>query len=159
MSALQILYANSQGLNTVRQWMLSSRKSPNEPNYNMQKILLIEDDQLISRIYHRILSLEGYEVAIAEKGEEGLIKAKSLQPSIILMDIMMPDMDGISALKILKADPATQKIPVIVTSNASNEVLEQTIAQGAAKYIVKSDKEPSEVVEIVKSILVGNPQS
>jgi len=128
-------------------------------NYNMQKVLLIEDDQLISRIYHRIFSLEGYEVAIAEKGEEGLIKAKSLQPSIILMDLMMPDMDGISALKALKADPTTQKIPVIIVSNASNEVLEQALAHGAVKYIVKSDKDPREVVEIVKNILVANPQA
>ena len=125
----------------------------------MQKVLLIEDDQLISRIYHRIFSLEGYEVAIAEKGEEGLIKAKSLQPSIILMDMMMPDMDGISALKALKADSATQKIPVVIVSNASNEVLEQALAHGAVKYIVKSDKEPREVVEIVKNILVANPQA
>lgn len=126
----------------------------------MKKILLIEDDQYISRMYHRILTLEGYEVKLAEDGEEGVMKAQSFKPELILLDMMMPKMNGIQVLEALKANPLTQAIPVIVLTNlVGDEEKEAILAKGAVKYLTKSDHEPREVVEIIKQFIETPPPS
>lgn len=120
----------------------------------MAKVLIIEDDPLISRMYQKIFTFEKYEVEMAKDGQEGLDKARQTKPSVILLDVMMPKMNGLQVLERLKADPATKSIPVLILTNLSGQLdAETAISKGAVKYIVKSEHEPKEVADIVKKIL------
>jgi CheY-like chemotaxis protein len=122
----------------------------------MRKILLVEDDPAISRLYQKAFALQGYEVVVAKDGEEGLIMAINSQPQIILLDVMMPKMNGIELLDALRATPQTQNIPVVVYTNLGSEKDEETIlSKGAVKYLVKSDYDPQQVVEIINQVLAG----
>jgi CheY-like chemotaxis protein len=120
----------------------------------MSKVLLIEDDPLIYRLYQKLFSLEGYEIELAENGQEGLEKLQSFHPDILLMDIMMPTMNGLEMLSKVKADPATQAIPVIVLTNiADMNITQMALQKGAALCIIKSQTEPSDVISSVKAVL------
>ncbi|SRR6266403_1594447 len=122
----------------------------------MAKILIVEDDSLMSRMYQKIFTFEGYEVEIAGDGEEGFEKAKTTKPTIMLLDVMMPKMNGLQALEKLKLDPETKAIPVIMLTNlAGQQDAETAMTKGAIKYIIKSEHEPKEVANIVKEILAG----
>lgn len=122
----------------------------------MSKILIVEDDPLMSRMYQKIFSFENYEIVQAGDGEEGLEKAKTTNPTLILLDVMMPKMNGLQVLDKLKLDPDTKGIPVIMLTNlAGQQDAETALAKGAVKYIVKSEYEPKEVVSMVKEILAG----
>jgi CheY-like chemotaxis protein len=122
----------------------------------MAKILIVEDDPLMSRMYQKIFKFEGYEVEMAGNGEEGIEKAKTTSPTLILMDIMMPKMNGLEALEKLKADATLKAIPVIMLTNlAGQSDAEKALSMGAVKYIVKSEFEPKQVTNMVKEILAG----
>ena len=124
----------------------------------MTKILIVEDDPLMLRMYQKIFTLEQYGVEIATNGEEALekIRTETEKPTLILMDIMMPVMNGLDALDKMKANPDTQKIPVIMLTNlAGQQDAEAALLKGAVKYIVKSEHDPKEVVDMVKEVLVG----
>ena len=122
----------------------------------MAKILIVEDDPLMSRMYSKIFTFEKYEVEMAADGEEGFEKAKSTKPTIMLLDIMMPKMNGLQVLEKLKADPDTKAIPVIMLTNlAGQQDAETALSKGAVKYIIKSEHEPKEVANMVKEILAG----
>ncbi len=122
----------------------------------MTKILIVEDDPLISRMYERIFAFEKYEVELANDGAEGVKKAKLFKPSLILLDVMMPKMNGLQALKKLKDNSATKKIPVVMLTNLSGQKdAETALSMGAIKYIIKSEYEPKQVCDMVKTILVG----
>lgn len=125
------------------------------------KVLLVEDDPLMVNLYKKALRLIGLQVDIARDGSEALSKVKVVKPSIILLDIMMPKMDGFGVLKALKADPLTNDIPVVILTNLEGQQdIEMAMSLGAVKYIVKSELEPGEVVKIVKEILGrGTPLS
>lgn len=118
------------------------------------KILIIEDDRYISKMYQLKLSLEDYDVQVAENGKQGVDKIKEFMPDIVLLDILMPELDGFEVLKIVKADPATKEIPVLIMSNLGQEDhVEKGMKLGALGYIVKSQYTPSKVVEKIKSVL------
>jgi CheY-like chemotaxis protein len=120
----------------------------------MIKLLLIEDDVLILRMYQKIFSFEGYYVEVASNGEEGLTKAKTMQPTLILLDMMMPKLNGLEVLDRLKADPATQKIPVVVLTNlAGTQDAETALSRGAVKYLVKSQQDPKTVSKMIKELI------
>ncbi|OGY24413.1 MAG: hypothetical protein A2172_01740 [Candidatus Woykebacteria bacterium RBG_13_40_15] len=122
----------------------------------MAKILIVEDDPLISRLYEKIFSFERYEISLAKDGQEGLDKARLEKPTLILLDIMMPKLNGLQVLERLKADPETKGIPVVMLTNLSGEKdAETALSKGAVKYIVKSEHEPKEVADMVKGILAG----
>ena len=122
----------------------------------MPKVLIIEDDPLMIRLYQKVFKFEGYDVEVAANGEEGLQKVASFTPTLVLLDIMMPKMNGLEVLEKMKADEKTKKIPVVVLTNlAGQQDAETAIAKGAVKYIVKSEYEPKEVVKMVKEILAG----
>lgn len=119
-------------------------------------LLIVEDDPLMSRMYQKIFKFEGYNVDTAADGEEGLEKVKTGKPTLILLDVMMPKMNGLEVLEKLKLDPATKSIPVIVLTNlAGQQDAEKALTLGAVKYIIKSEHEPKEVVNMVKEILAG----
>lgn len=122
----------------------------------MAKILIVEDDPLMARMYQKIFTFEKYEVETAADGQEGLDKARSINPTMILLDIMMPKMNGLEVLDKLKADPATKTIPVVMLTNlAGQQDAEAALAKGAVKYIIKSEYDPKQVSDMVKQILAG----
>lgn len=122
----------------------------------MTKILIVEDDPLMSRMYQKIFKFEGFEVDFAGDGEEGLEKARTVKPTLMLLDIMMPKMNGLQVLEKLKLDPETKAIPVIMLTNlAGTQDAEAALTKGAVKYIIKSENEPKAVVNMVKEILAG----
>ncbi len=115
------------------------------------KILVVEDDPLIQRMYGRSLQQAGYTVAFANNGPEGLSAATSEHPDIILMDVMMPGMDGIEVLKELKGSQATAPIPVIMLSaNDDPELMQHALELGAKRYLSKQTVEPSQIVQMVQ---------
>lgn len=123
----------------------------------MDKILLVEDDLALSDIYTITFTHENYNIIIARDGEECIYKAKTLKPDIILLDVMMPKMNGIQALEKLKADDETKNIPVIMLSNIA-EINQETRAKelGASQYIIKSHYLPMEIVKLTKDALLNN---
>ncbi len=122
----------------------------------MAKVLVVEDDPLISRLYEEMFTSQNYEVQVAHDGEEGFEKAKSFLPTIILLDVMMPKMNGVQTLEKLKAEATTQKIPVIMLTNLSGDQDSQTALKlGAVKYIVKSNYNPKQIIDMVKEIITG----
>lgn len=122
-------------------------------------LLLIEDDPLMLRLYRKIFKLEGYEVELAAGGQEGLDKAKSDKPTLVLLDIMMPKMDGFEVLGKLKEDPETKDIPVVVLTNlAGTQDAKKAMEMGALKYIIKSEQDPKEVAILVKEVLENLPE-
>ncbi len=122
----------------------------------MSKILIIEDDALLSKMYLSIFTSENYEVETAVDGQEGLDKARDSKPTLILLDVMMPKLNGIQVLQKLKADPELKEIPVVILTNLAGDNDVQTALQmGAVRYIIKSENKPKEVEEIVRGIISG----
>lgn len=122
----------------------------------MAKVLIIEDDPLMSRMYQKIFSFENYEVDIANDGEEGIAKAGTFKPTVILLDVMMPKMNGLQVLERLKADESTKAIPVVMLTNlAGQQDAETALSKGAVRYIIKSEHDPKEVADMVKQIIAG----
>jgi len=104
----------------------------------MSKVLVIEDNEKNRKLFTLVLGAIGHEPLLAENGEEGLMAAKKSRPDLILMDIQMPVMDGISAFKALQAAEQTRDIPVIaVTSYAMKGDFERFMAMGFSGYIAK----------------------
>ncbi len=122
----------------------------------MAKVLIVEDDELNRRMYQQIFTLKGHDVETASDGEEGLEKAKSTNPTLILLDIMMPRLNGLDMLREAKKVPGIANIPVVVLTNLVGATdAEQSLHAGAVKYVNKSDYKPKEVVDIVEGILSG----
>ncbi len=118
------------------------------------KILLIEDDPFLLSMYATKFESENFKVIIAEDGEKGLKLAAREMPSIILLDILLPKMDGFEVLKELKSNKATDHIPVILLTNLSQQnEIEQGLSMGAENYLIKAHFMPSEVVEKIKKVL------
>jgi CheY-like chemotaxis protein len=101
-------------------------------------ILIIEDNEKNRKLIRDLLQAKGYETIESESAEQGLILAEERQPALILMDIQLAGMDGISALKQLKASPATRSIPVMaITASAMTYNRESMLAEGFDGYQVK----------------------
>lgn len=118
----------------------------------MSKVLLIEDDSLMVKMYNMKFTHDGFNVETALDGEEGLQKAKSTKPDVIVLDIMLPRMSGTEVLEKLKEDPETANIPVIVLTNLN--ITEGDVAKcknlGAKEILAKTDVTPQEVVDKIK---------
>ena len=119
-----------------------------------QKILLIEDDPFLIDIYTTKLKAVGFFIEVVNDGEDGVVKAEEFQPSVILLDIVLPHVDGWDILSQLKIKEETKDIPVIILSNlGQKEEVDKGINFGAVKYLIKAHYTPSEVVEEVKKTL------
>ncbi|MFH1392571.1 MAG: response regulator [bacterium] len=120
----------------------------------MKKILIIEDDTLLRESLQKKLMLEGYQTLTAVDGEVGLEKIKESKPDLILLDIVMPKIDGTEVLKQIKTDKDFKNIPVIMISNSGQPVETQKMLElGAFDYLVKANFDPDEVLEKVKKAL------
>lgn len=122
----------------------------------MSSILIVEDDDLLSHMYDSLFSENGFSVEVAGDGVEGLERAQRHPPDIILMDIMMPKVDGLTLLKRIKAEPALKPVPVVVITSLTDSATPQTALKlGAIRYLQKSEHKPRQVLEIVKEILAA----
>jgi DNA-binding response OmpR family regulator len=120
----------------------------------MKKILIIEDDPFLSGMYLKKLKLSGLEVKVAVDGQEGLESIKKDRPDLVLLDIVLPQMDGYEILKRLKEDKELRTIPVILLTNlGQKEEVEKGMALGAEAYIIKAHFTPTAVVNKVKEVL------
>ncbi len=118
------------------------------------KVLLVEDEEMLAEMYSTKFSMEGWQVTKAFDGAEGLAAAKKSMPDIILLDIIMPRMDGFAVLKELKADPKLKDVPVVLLTNlGQDDDVAKGKKLGATDYFVKADHTPAEVVEKVKTTL------
>jgi len=118
------------------------------------KILLIEDEQDILELYTLQFQNEGFLIVSADRGEAGLKLAREEKPDIILLDIILPKMDGFKILKKLKSNSATRDIPVIMLTNLGGQRdVEEGQRLGAKDYLVKANYTPEQVVEKVREFL------
>lgn len=118
------------------------------------RVLLIEDEVELVEMYQMKFQEEGYEVLVANNGLDGLEIAKKENPDCILLDIMLPTMDGFAVLKEIKESAKTKKIPVILLSNLGQDIdKEKGKALGAVDYLVKADFTPAQVADKVGLLL------
>ena len=123
-------------------------------NLSEVKILLVEDDSFLASVYATKFELEGFTVLHGADGEQGLKLAEKHSPHIILLDILMPKMDGFEMLHRLKLDPKLMQIPVVMLTNlGQKEDVERCLKEGAVDYLIKAHFVPGEAVKKVKKIL------
>ncbi|MBI3605460.1 MAG: response regulator [Nitrospirae bacterium] len=121
-----------------------------------KKILLVEDSDFVQRTFLTVLSTGGFQVTVAKDGSEGLASIARDKPDLILLDLMMPVLDGFKVLSFLKSDPKTADIPVIVLSAKGNtDEIQKAIAMGAKDFLIKSMTPPKKVLEKVKEMLAS----
>ena len=119
-----------------------------------ETILIIDDDPFLVSIYETKLKLEGYNVQIARNGTDGLRKARSKVPALIMLDVLLPKVDGFSILEELKKDSATKNIPVIMLTNlGQKDEIERGFQLGAEDYLIKAHFKPSETCVRIKKVL------
>lgn len=117
-------------------------------------VLLVEDDEMLHSMYIQKFTREGYEVLSGYNGAEGVQLAEEYKPDVILLDIIMPKMDGFAALKKLKKNAEIAEIPVILLTNLGQEEdIRKGKELGATDYFIKANHTPQEVVDKVKEVL------
>ncbi|MBU4298698.1 response regulator [Patescibacteria group bacterium] len=119
-----------------------------------KNILVIEDDKFLRELIVQKLIKEGYTVSEAIDGEEGIKKIRDEKPSLILLDLILPGIDGFEVLAKTKEDPALSPIPVIILSNlGQKEDVEKGLKLGAIDYLIKAHFTPGEIIEKIKAVL------
>lgn len=121
-----------------------------------QKILLIEDDELIRQMYTSELIKAGFEVVDFTTAEEGLQALQQNQFDLILLDIMLPGINGLEFLKQIKQNPQTKELKVVLLTNLGQEtIIKQGFGLGATGYLIKAAYNPDQIVQEVKSFIAG----
>ncbi len=120
-----------------------------------QRILVVEDDEFLRELYEELLKGEGYEVTVAIDGEEGLMHMGEGGFELVLLDIMLPKMDGLEILRHMKDKPAKQPNgPVVLLTNLGQDsIIKEGFALGASGYLIKSAMNPDQVLSEVKVFL------
>ncbi|MBI5467336.1 MAG: response regulator [Candidatus Kerfeldbacteria bacterium] len=117
-------------------------------------VVLVEDEKMLADMYATKFAMEGFNAHKANDGAAGLEVIRDVKPDIILLDIIMPKIDGFGVLKMLKDDAALKDIPVILLTNlGQDEDIKKGKELGAADYFVKANHTPAEVVTKVKQVL------
>jgi len=120
----------------------------------MSKILIVEDDKFLRELIKRKVTSEGFEAIDAVDGEKGLQSARSYKPDLILLDLMLPGIDGFEVLKKIKQDESISSTPVIILSNlGQRDDIEKGLKIGAADYLVKAHFTPNEIIEKIREVL------
>jgi DNA-binding response OmpR family regulator/HPt (histidine-containing phosphotransfer) domain-containing protein len=120
----------------------------------MKRILLIEDDQVLANIYRNKFAVEGFSVEIARDGEEGLALIQRFKPDAVILDLVLPKLSGLEVIKRVRAEPATQSLPLIVFSNTYlGSLVQEAWKAGATKCLSKATCIPRQVVDIVRTVL------
>ena len=119
-----------------------------------KKILVIEDEATLQRALSEVLSKEGYEVVFALDGSKGLELAQKENPDLILLDIILPKMDGFEVLKKIKENDEISKIPIIILTNLSDvNDIQKALDLGATTYLVKADFHIEDVLKKIEKVL------
>src|SRR6056297_2449377 len=130
----------------------------NKESNKKTKILIIEDERPLADLLASKLKKEGYEIENAYDGDEGYKKIKSWEPDLILLDIIMPKMDGYEVME--KINEEEREIPVIVISNSGQPVeIEKTKKLGAVDHLIKTEFSPTDVLDKVNNYLAGKQKS
>lgn len=120
----------------------------------IKKILIAEDEQTLRAVLADALSAAGFQVLLAKDGQDAVMQAQSSHPDLILLDVLMPRMDGRVALKALRDNPTTKNTPVIFLTNLSElDTISEALDAEVSGYIVKSDWSIEEIVRKVKEKL------
>lgn len=118
------------------------------------KILVVEDEKMLAEMYATKFSMEGFEVEKAYDGGDGLAKARAVKPDVILLDIIMPRIDGFAVLKELRHDPRFKDTPIILLTNlGQDDDIKKGKELGADDYFVKSNHTPADVVNKIQAVL------
>ena len=118
------------------------------------RVLMVEDHPDIADLYQLKLQLDGYRVAVASDGAAGLRLARSLTPDLILLDIHVPQLDGLQVLAALREDDATDEVPVIICSEDDTpQLIKEARRLGAAAYLVKAHLLPSHLSQAISDVL------
>lgn len=120
-----------------------------------KKILLIEDDKALCQIYRINLEIADFEVEEAHDGKVGLVYALNHQPDLIILDLMLPGVNGLELLGVIKEKETTKGIPVLVLTNLSGEEMEEAKKIGARECLLKTTVTPKGLTEEVKKILTS----
>jgi DNA-binding response OmpR family regulator len=119
-----------------------------------KKILVIEDDKFLRELISQKLLKEGYDVAEAMDGEKGVESVKSEKPDLVLLDLILPGIDGFEVLARIKSDPEISGTPVIILSNlGQKDDIEKGLNMGAVDYLIKAHFTPGEIVEKIRSVM------
>lgn len=117
-------------------------------------ILIIEDDKFLREMMGKKLEEEGYSVSMAIDGEEGIKKIQGEKPDLILLDLILPGIDGFEVLERMRKDADLAKIPVIILSNlGQKEEVERGLSLGAVDYLIKAHFTPREIIDKIKKVL------
>jgi DNA-binding response OmpR family regulator len=120
----------------------------------MTKIAIIEDDAAIHQMYRMKFETEGFDVQLASNGKSGIELVKKFNPDIVLLDLQMPEVDGLEALRAIRSSKQNKQTPVIILTNLGEEESPKELKDlGANGYIVKADYTPRQVVLKVKETL------
>jgi CheY-like chemotaxis protein len=120
----------------------------------MKSILLVEDDLFVIDIYKTKFKEVGFDIDIAENGEEALSKLKEKKPALLILDIVLPNIDGWDLLRKIRNEPNLQDLKVVVLSNLSSKgEVEKGSELGVIKYFIKANFTPSEIVNEIQKIL------
>lgn len=126
--------------------MVEMKKAP--------KVLIVDDEPALLDIYSTKLSMEGFQVAVAHDGIEGIQQAVQFKPEIILLDVVMPLKDGFETLQDLKMNTSTKDIPVIILSNLGQDYeVKRGMALGAKYFLTKANLSPQRVVDEIRRAL------
>lgn len=124
------------------------------PQNNPAHVLIIEDDVFLAEIYQKKFEMEGFRVSVAINGEKGLADIVKKKPDIVLLDILLPKLDGFAVLEAAKANNAIKDIPIILLTNlGQKDDVQRGLSEGAVDYLIKTHFKPSEVVDKVKKVL------
>lgn len=123
----------------------------------MKRVLIIEDDQIVGNIYRHKFQVEGFQVALAGDGETGYRAVADFKPDIVILDLMLPRLNGVEVLRRLRAKPETQSLPVIVLSNAYlSSLVQEAWNAGANQCLIKANCTPKHLIEVLyKTLGVG----
>ncbi len=120
----------------------------------MRKLLIIEDDRIIGSIYSKKFAVEGFNVEVAEDGQTGLERITGFRPDIVLLDLMLPKLNGLDILARVRAMPEFQSLPIIVFSNAyMSTVIDAAWKAGATAVLTKANTSPKKLTETIHELL------
>ena len=120
----------------------------------MKNILLVEDDLFLIDIYKKKFEESGFQISVAQDGDEALKKVEEEKPDIMLLDIILPNTDGWEILRKIKENPESKNIKVVILSNlGQKDEVEKGMKMGAANYLIKAQFTPGEVVAAINKMI------